>query len=1451
MENNISNLKFTNNFSYSALHKLAVRRPFVENGLAKADCAFCESNPELFCKLSSDRFQIKTPSLELLTTLSADSVPTIPKVQKEYWLLQKVLGEKINLNTTLVFEILGDLDTKLLHESFVAVLEKHTVLRTAYKDHINNIEGVVVSSQHFSIVLESLATLGDEPLAYHHIINNENAKPFDIANDCMLRVKLLRQDDNHHLLVMTVHNIAADMWSLSLIVSEIVEFYSKSANTSSTSSDKNFPYFAYAEWIERSDVGHFSHNESTLYLDALCNPGLTTAFVGSAVELSMDRFNKVSIDTDIDITTFNTFESICTGSNVSSCVGVCGLFLLALSRFTGNKKIKIAMPNPNRNWYEFANSVGPYELATLFEANIPQQLNVQDFLSDFNNQLSSFAGELGSASGFSADVAFDVHDFRKFSNIECGTNTTVSFLKIIKGGGAQSLSLRLILCDEMVSLEWSYNPEIYKEDFILALSKSFDSYLLAFVGSGSASGAVESRLSSLTDVVFPVAQRNLYNFFYDCAAKHSSKIALIHNSQSIKYADLLAASDVIAENINRITGDAKALIAIASSKMDVAVSALLGVLKSGSTYMYVEPLLIDDSYLRWMKEIGVKILLSDSLAMTDAGSRSSIDVILLDEFSCLSERKTDKSITLKNTSNDIIAFFNLDDKKRASYVNNLKVIEIVETVCEHYSLSENDKFLSFNKLDSELFLFDLFASFKVGACLVVADMRPPAHQWISYINHNRISVFNATDKDVQELTSTSFEAIDSLAQSLRLLLLSGNFLASKYYKFLTSMFPNAEFLELRPGNTGEIWRLAFPISRAHVNSSAQRYRRPIYPQNVALINEDESISSEGVWGSFYDSRGGIFSADGLPDESIFSRTPFARKNNLSQKGRLMSDGTFELVDSTADIIGFRNNSINRKNIEAVICSHPDVETAKISVLMGDDAKQYLVADVVTKGAEIHSANNDKIGFSLFYFGTESSKVTDKYDLYLKSAIYADKNNFEALWTPERHFGVVGALYPTPALLSAALATVTKQIKLRAGSVVVPLQHPVRIAEEWSVVDNLSSGRIGLGVANGFHPRDFVVAPERFSNRREVAAGSLDVIQDLWSGKRISGIDGNQANTEFEIFPKPIQQKLPIWLTTAGSPDAFREAGRQGVNVLTHMLGQSIIELKEKIEIYREALTAAGHDAGKGRVTVMIHTFLGENFEETLNKARAPFSAYIREHASLILRLLKNPKVSVEDIDEKTLAGMADFAFDHYVEKGALIGTPESVAHIVQDLAGAGANEVACLVDWMDDESVLDGLLSLNRLKDLINDENKSFNLSDHCNKFLTVSSIPAQFRYGKGSPYHAITDEIEGSRPPEKFILPYFSPRTDTEKYMCEVWGKYIHREKIGIHDNFFAIGGNAMDAFFMLKQINVSIGINIPFYYLIEYGSLEALSAYIDAFKLNSTNSTITNEEIVEEGIF
>lgn len=339
-------------------------------------------------------------------------------------------------------------------------------------------------------------------------------------------------------------------------------------------------------------------------------------------------------------------------------------------------------------------------------------------------------------------------------------------------------------------------------------------------------------------------------------------------------------------------------------------------------------------------------------------------------------------------------------------------------------------------------------------------------------------------------------------------------------------------------------------------------------------------------------------------------------------------------------------------------------------------------------------------FSLFFFSEDSRGERDKYRLLIESAILADELGFSAIWTPERHFDPFGGSYPNPSLLAAALAMVTRRVRLCAGSVVLPLHHPIRVAEEWAVVDNLSGGRVAMACASGWHLADFVFAPRDFDARKERTWQNLDIIQRLWRGETVAFPGAHDQDVSVATFPRPIQPTLPIWVTCTGSPETFRKAGQLGAHVLTHLTAQSVDDLAEHVATYHAALAEHGRDPAAHRVTVMIHTFVGESDPAVKETVRAPMYDYLRSNINLHVRQARErgTTIAVSQFtadDERT---MLEHAFEKYYAHRGLFGTPATCRKMIDALARAGVTEVACLVDFgLDRERVLASVRALSTL----------------------------------------------------------------------------------------------------------------------------------------------------------
>jgi natural product biosynthesis luciferase-like monooxygenase protein len=368
------------------------------------------------------------------------------------------------------------------------------------------------------------------------------------------------------------------------------------------------------------------------------------------------------------------------------------------------------------------------------------------------------------------------------------------------------------------------------------------------------------------------------------------------------------------------------------------------------------------------------------------------------------------------------------------------------------------------------------------------------------------------------------------------------------------------------------------------------------------------------------------------------------------------------------------------------------------------------------GKSRHAAGARPLDFSLFYFSADANaEGSERYRLLLEGARFADEHDFAAVWTPERHFHAFGGLYPNPAITGAAVAAITKRVGIRAGSVVLPLHHPVRVAEAWSVVDNISNGRVGVSMASGWQPNDFILMPGNYKNAKRIMMENIEVVRKLWRGETLTFPGPTGEDVPVRIMPEPVQKELPIWITTAGNAETFEMAGKAGANVLTHLLGQTIEKLAPKIAAYRKARARAGFDPNTGIVSLMLHTFVGPERDDARAVVRGPLKAYLATSMDLIkdkawvFPAFQRPKgvdpnspiggnelaeLSPEDRD-----GLLEAAFERYFETSGLFGTVDDAYRMTQDLKQIGVDDIACLVDFgVPTQVVLDHLPFLDQVR---------------------------------------------------------------------------------------------------------------------------------------------------------
>jgi natural product biosynthesis luciferase-like monooxygenase protein len=348
-------------------------------------------------------------------------------------------------------------------------------------------------------------------------------------------------------------------------------------------------------------------------------------------------------------------------------------------------------------------------------------------------------------------------------------------------------------------------------------------------------------------------------------------------------------------------------------------------------------------------------------------------------------------------------------------------------------------------------------------------------------------------------------------------------------------------------------------------------------------------------------------------------------------------------------------------------------------------------------------------FGIMFFSSagREGRAGNVYGLLLDAARFADERGFTCVWTPERHFHEFGGPFANPSVTSAALAVTTRNLQIRAGSLISPLHNPVRIAEEWAMVDNLSGGRVAVSFGSGWNANDFFFFPERYATRQATMYEQIEAVRKLWRGEPLTFENSFGKEVSVSIYPKPVQPELPVWVTSSGNAETFASAGAVGANVLTHLIGQDVETLAHKVRRYREAREQSGFDPRGGKVSLMLHTFLGADEGEVREKVRRPFREYLRSAVSLEEKaalgggtISGGHTIDPHHIPDSLREELLDLTFERYFRTAALMGTPSGCKELVWELKGAGVDEVACLIDFIDDErAALESLEHLDELRE--------------------------------------------------------------------------------------------------------------------------------------------------------
>ena len=279
---------------------------------------------------------------------------------------------------------------------------------------------------------------------------------------------------------------------------------------------------------------------------------------------------------------------------------------------------------------------------------------------------------------------------------------------------------------------------------------------------------------------------------------------------------------------------------------------------------------------------------------------------------------------------------------------------------------------------------------------------------------------------------------------------------------------------------------------------------------------------------------------------------------------------------------------------------------------------------------------------------------------------AETLGFDCVWLGEIHFNPARSVLSSPIAMATAIAARTKRIHVGTAVQVLPLNHPLRIAEDAATVDQLSEGRFEFGIGRSGAPRAYDVLGIPYGESQARFREALAIIKEAWKGQPFSYEGKFYRFENATVAPRPYQKPHPPIRMAANTPDTFSLVGELGLALFAGLRDLDIPELVECLRLYRRAWREAGH-AGQPSVYLRIHVYAGLTEAGALEEPRESITAFFRRQADLMRTSVGRAGAGPADRRAAKAERLGQLPYEEVLRTRVAFGTAAQLIHRLTEL----------------------------------------------------------------------------------------------------------------------------------------------------------------------------------------
>jgi amino acid adenylation domain-containing protein len=929
---------------------------------------------------------IQPQKFQRIAPRESSSQPCLSFAQERFWFLDQLQPDRSIYNSCKAERLSGKLDVAALNASLNTIVRRHEVLRTTYVTIDGNPIPAITPAAKLDLAMLDLRSTpeGDVDREIRRLAANECRRPFNLTNDCPLRVTLLRLSEFDHVLLLVLHQIVFDSWSVGVFFRELWTLYE--AHVNGTIADLPMlplQYADYAIWQRSWLSGDILESQLGYWRRQLHDPLSRTELSTDHLRPAIQSFAGAKLPVSLTESLAKALRQLSRSHATTLFTVLLTAFKILLSRYTGQEDIVVGCPILNRSLPEITNLIGSFVNTLVLRTDLSQNPSCleaifrvrevcmgayahQDLPFERLVQQLQPTRDLGRNALFQTMFAFQntpvsrpkfAHLVSKSMDIETGISKF-------------DLTFSLANGDHYISGYVEYNSDLFERRTVERMVIHFQTLLEGIVDNP------HQRISELrmltqseqrrlvvelndTATDHPQAKR-IHELFEEQVERTPEVIAVKFREQQLTYRELNARANQLAHYVRQQGVSPEKHVAICVERSLEMVVGLLAILKAGGAYVPLDPACPMERLWFMLEELRVSVIVTQENLIhctQDPTPRPERFHVCLDRDWPIIARQRATNPPLE-TSAESVAYViytsGSTGKPKGVQVSHKSVVNCLQAIGREVRLTENDVLLAVTTLSFDIAALELFLPLWIGATVVLAPREETVDggELLRRLKESSASIMQATPSTWQLLLEAGWKD----ARGFKMLC-GGE---SMPRQLAESLLAQGELWNLYGPSETTIWSA---IHKVQLGEGPVPIGRPIANTQIHILDSHLQPVPVGVAGELYIGGDGL--ARGYwnqPDFTAenFIANPFAPGQRLYKTGdrvRYLPDGNIEFLGRVDHQVKIRGCRIELGEIEKNLDQHPKVKQSILVVREGESLVEPDLVAYVVPGESIPSVTD--------------------------------------------------------------------------------------------------------------------------------------------------------------------------------------------------------------------------------------------------------------------------------------------------------------------------------------------------------------------------------------------------------------------------------------------------------------------------------------------------------------